>query len=241
MITLSIDIGLKNFAIGAFCTEDGKPLEIIFLELFSLTGNKKRATWAEREDNLTNFLSSIIQRLNSPDTIRVICEQQVPRAKANCRIASIVKTAFTMWQKMSNKKLEFIYLHPLQKFPHGLPANIPKRAGSDSIPHHILKAYSKQVCRQHLEAYGYADWIDYIFIQHSDKCDDLCDVILQVLSTHRAALEAMPEFEKPKRKARGEGTPKPKSKRVKIEPLPENRYEEIESTRWDEGPSSTLT
>lgn len=244
MIIVSIDIGTKNFAMGIFKFHGGlRPIDILSLRLFSTFQGKKRATWEQRIDSLTYF---IIEQLTDaherfPDCpIHTIIELQLGHAHANGRIASSAQSSILTWCATKGiADYEITFLHALGKFPHGIPADFPSKA-TGGAPHSALKSYSKQVCRQHLEAYGYEDWIRYIFQEHADKSDDLCDVTLQALSYSQAISKEYAEkfiqppipFIKPKR-ASSTTTTAQKPKRAKKQqrpnlPLPDSMYENVE-------------
>jgi len=250
MILASVDIGTKNFALGLFKFHGHvRPIEIITLQLFSTFGSKKRATWEQRVDNLSHF---IIDQLNHTTTqfpgspVHAVIEQQLPRAHANGRIASATQATILTWCTTMNIPDPHIqFLHPLGKFPHGLPADFPTNTRGGA-PHAALKSFSKQICRQHLESYGYNDWVRHIFETHADKSDDLCDVTLQALSYAKSISKEYEQsfiqppipFVKPRRATRpatvSTGTKKRQKRQQQDLPLLDSMYEDVDEDVYED-------
>ena len=236
---LSIDIGSINYALGFAEFVPGGLIRILHIELFSPKPSKS-TSWGAANDRLTTMLHDRLTQYATPsDKLYTVVEKQITKSRANSHLALMTQSAVRMWSLSHGRQHDtFRYLWAPEKFIDPVPANVKT--------HLQWKRHGIKTIREFLSEHHptFEDLHDLIFNQHSDKPDDMCDCLLQMIATHHrlqslsASASATPspvvdddglvdtesesddEPEPRKRAPTAAAAPAPASKKAKTKPKP---------------------
>ena len=146
-------------------------------------GEKRDYFSGKAIQNLFHFMDDLESQSLFDDVQEIIIERQMKKNN----IASALMYYIQSWFLIKYGPFKKVILYPSKQKTRilGAPLKVENEQGkTERVNKYFRKKWSTLRAYDILTKRKETDIIDYIFVQHKDKKDDLCDVITQCLSYH---------------------------------------------------------